>query len=122
VVSYRATGIVGRLETQLNLAMPSCDGYGGRYILTDGEIPCGFGQPLALERLDSVILDDGELGGSLIVATSRPASFSARPHHTVSQSEAGFEKIMQAAELSFAWSLAGPAGDISVVLEFTSKA
>jgi hypothetical protein len=37
-----------------------------------------------------------------------PARIKARPHMTVSQSEAGFEKIMQAVELTFTWEVEGP--------------
>lgn len=116
-IAYRVTGeatMTSRLETQLNLALPSCDGYGGRYVLADGSIPCGFGQPLDLIDASQLTLEDTELHGALNIAVS-PASpagaakpiplrrntlgvptFTARPHHTVSQSEAGFEKIMQA--------------------------
>ncbi len=36
----------GRFAVVLNLAMPSCDGYSGRYVPADGSIPCGFGQAL----------------------------------------------------------------------------
>jgi hypothetical protein len=126
VVAYRSAGIGGRLQTQLNLAMPSCDGFAGRYILANGEIPCGFGQELKLGAVDSIILDDGELRGALILAASVPARLAARPHHTVSQSEAGFEKIMQAVELTLTWPLVGTvvddATDISVVLEFRPSA
>ena len=117
-VAYRSQGIAGRLQTQLNLAMPSCDGYGGRYILANGDIPCGFGEELARTALDSIILDDGELPGAVILAASAPARFAARPHHTVSQSEAGFEKIMQAVELTLNWPLSSSATEISVVVEF----
>jgi hypothetical protein len=122
VVDYRSTAVAGRLQTQLNLAMPSCDGYSGRYILDNGEIPCGFGQKLHLGGIDRIILDDGELRGALILAASVPAGLAARPHHTVSQSEAGFEKIMQAVELTLAWPLGGSTADISVILEFRPSA
>jgi hypothetical protein len=102
VIDYRVEG-TGRLETQLNLAMPSCDGYGGRYVLHDGSIPCGFGQTLVLDALSSVKLEDGELGGALQVAVSPAPTFHAEPHRTVSQSEAGFEKVMQAACVTLGW-------------------
>jgi hypothetical protein len=52
-IAYRLTGEATnacQVETQLNLAMPSCDGFGGRYILADGSIPCGFGQNLRLNN------------------------------------------------------------------------
>jgi hypothetical protein len=126
VVGYRSKGVSGHLQAQLNLAMPSCDGYGGRYILANGTIPCGFGETLAPGLVDSIILDDGELPGAVIIAVSVPARLAGRPHHTVSQSEAGFEKIMQAVELTLTWPLGGLLGgdvtEISVVLEFRPSA
>ncbi|PKO83712.1 MAG: glycosyl hydrolase [Betaproteobacteria bacterium HGW-Betaproteobacteria-11] len=113
-IAYRFIGAEcpGRLETQLNLALPSCDGYGGRYVLADGRIPCGFGQVLELPALTQLTLEDSELGatsnGALRlsvppVAGSAAPTLVARPHHTVSQSEAGFEKVMQAICLTLTW-------------------
>lgn len=155
-----------QLETQINLAMPSCDGYGGRYVLADGSIPGGFGQTLELSALHHITLEDAELGnqfsnqpgtlpayrhGALqLVAvpqgyfpeTSRdrdgfpetgsnkdsklrgvsPApTFTAQPHHTVSQSEAGFEKIMQAICLTLRWRVA-TGGWQRITLKVTSTA
>jgi hypothetical protein len=109
VVEYTVSGS-DKLETQLNIAMPSCDGYGGRYVLADGSIPCGFGQLLNITDLTQIKLEDSELGGALgiTVSPARPegstlgvSTFTAAPHRTVSQSEAGFEKVMQAACLTF---------------------
>ncbi|MES2237792.1 MAG: alpha-amylase/4-alpha-glucanotransferase domain-containing protein [Pseudomonadota bacterium] len=114
-----ANNSAGQLETQLSLAMPSCDGYGGRYVLADGRIPCGFGQPLDLVGASQLTLEDTELHGALNITMSPARSslgtpfgspagtFSARPHHTVSQSEAGFEKIMQAVCLTLRWPATG---------------
>jgi alpha-amylase len=105
-VTWRLAGLAGRrLETRLNLAMPSCDGFLGRYVLADGRIPGGFGQPLDLADDDRLTLEDGVLGGAVRLAASLPATIRARPHQTVSQSEAGFEKIMQAVELTFGWTV-----------------
>jgi hypothetical protein len=103
-VAYRLREVPGgRFTVVLNLAMPSCDGYTGRYILADGSIPCGFGQPLELAGATQLTLDDRILGASLRLTVSRPVDIAARPHHTVSQSEAGFEKIMQGACLALSW-------------------
>ena len=99
VVEYTVNGN-DRLETQLNLAMPSCDGYGGCYMLADGSIPCGFGQLLEIDNLTLIRLMDSELGGKLEITVSPESTFAAAPHRTVSQSEAGFEKVMQAACLT----------------------
>jgi alpha-amylase len=105
-VTWRLSGLAGRrLETRLNLAMPSCDGFLGRYVLADGSVPGGFGQPLEIAGSDRLTLADDVLGGAVHLATSRPATIRARPHQTVSQSEAGFEKIMQAVELTFGWTV-----------------
>ena len=93
----------GILQIELNLAMPSCDGYAGRYVLADGSIPCGFGQALDIERATRLALVDGVLGGKLTLCSNLPVDISGRPHFTVSQSEAGFEKIMQAAVLTLRW-------------------
>lgn len=91
--------------TTLNFAMPSCDGYGGRYILADGSIPCGFGQPLTLDAMQTISLDDRELGGALCIRSSHAVRFDALPHHAVSRSEGGFEKIMQAVCVQLSWTL-----------------
>lgn len=104
-VSFRAAGkaLPALVETELNLALPSCDGYGGRYVLADGSIPGGFGQALKLDGMRSLTLDDSELRGALRIEAIQPVRLSARPHRTVSQSEAGFEKIMQAVCVTLTW-------------------
>ena len=106
IVIFSAEGgaLPGLIQTELNLALPSCDGYGGRYVLVDGSIPGGFGSELELDGMRQITLDDSELRGSLRIETTQPVHFKARPHRTVSQSEAGFEKIMQAVCISLAWS------------------
>ncbi|HTY03667.1 MAG TPA: alpha-amylase/4-alpha-glucanotransferase domain-containing protein, partial [Rhodocyclaceae bacterium] len=117
VVRYRTEDAIGRVEIRLNIAMPSCDGYLGRYILENGDIPCGFGDHLELTAASRITLDDGVLGGSLTIAMSQALPLVARAHRTVSQSEAGFEKIMQAAELVFSWHLDGVPRELTFVLE-----
>ncbi|HTY99817.1 MAG TPA: alpha-amylase/4-alpha-glucanotransferase domain-containing protein [Rhodocyclaceae bacterium] len=117
VARYRAEGLAGRLEIRLNVAMPSCDGYAGRYILEDGHVPCGFGQAMKLSSARSLTLDDGVLKGGLAVGCEPALAISARPHYTVSQSEAGFEKVMQAAELTLLWPLAPEGAELVVALE-----
>jgi hypothetical protein len=105
-VSFRVEGsrLPATIETEINLAMPSCDGFGGRYVLADGRVPGGFGDPLQLEDMRSLTLDDSELHGALRIEASQPVRLDARPHRTVSQSEAGFEKIMQAVCMTLSWS------------------
>lgn len=116
-VIFRAEGAVPQklIETELNLAMPSCDGYGGRYVLADGSVPGGFGEALELTGMQRITLDDSELHGALQIETSQPVRLEARPHRTVSQSEAGFEKIMQAVCITLAWSPA-PGSDQRITL------
>ena len=113
---YRARGTGGRFEIRINVAMPSCDGYAGRYVLANGEIPCGFGDVLELAPTQALTLEDGVLGGALKLTANQPVAMTARPHHTVSQSEAGFEKIMQAVEIMLSWPVAGDA-EIAFTLE-----
>jgi 4-alpha-glucanotransferase len=83
------------IETELNLAMPSCDGFLGR-IVVDGEIAGGFGDLHRWPSLTRLRLEDGVLRGHVSLELDRAAAVTAAPHHTVSQSEDGFEKVMQA--------------------------
>lgn len=117
-LAYRLRNVPGgRFSVEINLAMPSCDGYTGRYILADGSIPCGFGQALDLAVSQRLTLDDRVLGGSLVLGASRPVDIKARPHYTVSQSEAGFEKIMQAACLTLSWPIDAVVQELTFSLE-----
>ncbi|WP_368730360.1 alpha-amylase/4-alpha-glucanotransferase domain-containing protein [Nitrosospira sp. NpAV] len=119
LVSYRFAGEVeGIFSTEINLAMPSCDGWGGRYI-HEGQIPGGFGQLLELSTMTRLTLDDDELGGSIVLNISSPAALRAQPHYSVSQSEGGFEKIMQAVTLMLEWPLS--VGELIITLEFNTK-
>jgi hypothetical protein len=108
------------LETELNLAMPSCDGFGGRYQLPGGEVPSGFGTPLARESLAALRLEDSELKGAVDIAVSPSLTFDCAPHLTVSQSEAGFEKIMQAVCIRLRWNQ--PKGRMTVRLTLSAAA
>jgi alpha-amylase/alpha-mannosidase (GH57 family) len=105
-VAFKTNGS-GRLSTRLNLAMPCCDGPAGRYV-ANAEIAGGFGQVLTWDRLSDLGLEDHYLGGAIRLKLSVPARIKAQPHFTVSQSEAGFEKIMQAVELTLIWEVDGP--------------
>ena len=121
-VSWHLSGLAGQhFITRLNLAMPSCDGFLGRYMLADGSIPGGFGAPLQLAAADRLTLDDGVLGGKIALLASRPAEISAAPLKTVSQSEAGFEKIMQAVELCWAWEIPGDDCTLHLHLDITPQ-
>jgi alpha-amylase len=119
-VTWHCSGLAGRcLTTRLNLAMPSCDGFLGRYVLADGSVPGGFGQPIDLPDMTTLTLEDGVLGGSIRLSTRNPAEICGRPQLTVSQSEAGFEKIMQAVELSVRWTL--PDDQCTLQLQLTTQ-
>ncbi len=97
-VAYRLDTASASLQTEINLAMPSCDGFLGRYVI-GGEVPGGFGQEFGWEGIESVALEDGVLKGRVTLECDRPMKITAFPHKTVSQSEDGFEKIMQAVTL-----------------------
>ena len=116
-VTYRFSAEApGGFMTELNLAMPSCDGAAGRYVYRN-DIPGGFGQPMEFEELTEITLEDEVLGGALLLRTSRPVHFRAFPHFTVSQSEAGFEKIMQAVTVLLWWPLQKRYKEVIVELE-----
>src|SRR5690606_27561182 len=95
----------GDFRIEINLAMPSCDGPAGRF-RCNGEIVGGFGQPLQQGNFRQLVLEDEVLGGAVQIASSVGCSLSSRPHYSVSQSEAGFEKIMQAVTLELQWPVA----------------
>lgn len=101
-VEYRFDGEAVPIESELNLAMPSCDGSMGRYRL-EGQIVGGFGQVFRWQGCRGVILEDGVLGGQVALSAGDTIDLQAAPHHTVSQSENGFEKIMQAVCLRARW-------------------
>ena len=44
-------------------------------------------------------------------------ALTGRPHHTVSQSEDGFEKIMQAVTLDLSWAVGDDTTELVVALE-----
>ncbi|CAG0965477.1 4-alpha-glucanotransferase [Methylophilaceae bacterium] len=103
VVNYKFTKIPqGIFKVEINLAMPSCDGPAGRFRIGEN-IPCGFGQPLSFSGLKEIALEDEVLGGTVYLNASIAAAFCSYPHFSVSQSEAGFEKIMQAVTLELQW-------------------
>lgn len=118
-VIYECTGEPdGYLQTEINLAMPSCDGPGGRYIRNHAVLS-GFGQPLELKEFTALTLEDDTLGGSLMITVASLATLYAHPHFTVSQSEGGFEKIMQAVKLTLIWS--ATVREQQITLQFAKK-
>jgi len=105
-----------RFDVELNLAMPSCDGYTGRYVLENGDMPCGFGQALDLTGCTRLTLDDRVLAGGIVIETSSPVAIKGRPHFTVSQSEGGLEKIMQSACITLSWLVPDEGSELRVTL------
>lgn len=111
MVGYSLTGADrgvpdgGTWTVTLDIAMPSCDGPGGAYVI-DGAKVGGFENVVARDRASSIQLRDSELGGSLEIDASPGANIDARPFYTASQSEAGFEKIMQTATVRLSWPVA----------------
>ncbi len=100
-VAYHFKGVSeGIFRVIVNLAMPSCDGTAGRFRI-DGEIAGGFGQVLRLDAMQRIVLEDAVLGGKLVISVNQAVSLLSKPCFSVSQSEAGFEKIMQAVVLTF---------------------
>jgi hypothetical protein len=95
----------GRLRVELDVAMPSCDGFSGRYLVGE-HVPGGFGSPLVLDAAEALTLDDRYLCGSLALRVSPPARIAAAPYHTVSQSEEGFERVMQSVVIGIEWPVA----------------
>ena len=110
----------GFLEVELNLSLPSCDGPAGRYWFR-GECPGGFGQLQNFSDLTELALEDDVLGGSVVVFSNHPVNLSARPFFTVSQSEAGFEKIMQAVTLVIHYAFPREADSLQIKIEVFPK-
>ena len=106
----------GFLEVELNISMPSCDGPAGRYWF-QGACPGGFGQAQKFSDLTDLALEDDVLRGSLVLHTNHPVALVARPFFTVSQSEAGFEKIMQAVTLVIHYPFSTRADSLQISLE-----
>ncbi|MDE2344730.1 MAG: DUF1926 domain-containing protein, partial [Betaproteobacteria bacterium] len=53
--------------------------------------------------LTEIVLRDEVLGGALRLSANQPGRWRSAPCFSVSQSEAGFEKIMQAVTLHLRW-------------------
>jgi hypothetical protein len=103
-VTYAFSQTTGsEFKIEVNLAMPSCDGPAGRLRIGE-DILGGFGQFHERHNLSEILLEDEVLGGAVKIQTNLPCRLTSRPHFSVSQSEAGFEKIMQAMTLEFSWS------------------
>lgn len=63
-------------------------------VLYDGDIFGGFARAQALNDSQFLVLEDGLHNGRSRLRMSIPVKIEGRPQQTVSQSAAGFEKIM----------------------------
>lgn len=108
----------GALRVALHLAMPSCDGFLGR-VVRDAEVVGGFGAPMLHDGIEGLRLEDGVLGGAVDILVTPAASARTGPVHSVSQSEAGFEKIMQALAVTLEWNLSAGVHEVAVCLRVT---
>ena len=106
----------GRFDVVLDIAMPCCDGYAGRFV-HGGDILGGLGQPVALNGADEIMLDDRYMNGSVSLVVSRNVSVNAEPYFTVSQSEDGLEKVMQSVTVAMSWPVAAGTQQVQLVLE-----
>ncbi|HZV99779.1 MAG TPA: alpha-amylase/4-alpha-glucanotransferase domain-containing protein [Methylophilaceae bacterium] len=117
VVRYKFNKITqGYFKVEINLAMPSCDGPAGRFRLGE-TIPGGFGQRHQFAELRNIVLEDEVLGGALHLHSNIACAYNSYPHFSVSQSEAGFEKIMQAVTLELEWSVEALKDELEIKLE-----
>ena len=107
MVGLQANG-QGRLSTSIDLAIPCCDGPAGRFVV-NGEISGGLGQAFDWAALDNLRIEDTWYKAAVELRCEPEASIRVQPHRTVSQSEAGFEKIMQSVEIVLEWAVEGPA-------------
>jgi hypothetical protein len=62
------------------------------------------------------------MGGRVELRCAPPARIVTRPYRTVSQSEQGFEKIMQSMTLTLSWPLDGTQRHIGVGLVIAADA
>lgn len=105
----------GSFKVEINMAMPSCDGPAGRFCVGENT-PCGFGQPLGFSGMKEILLEDDVLGGSVYLHSNLACAFASYPHFSVSQSEAGFEKIMQAVTIVMEWPSDALTEDLEIAL------
>jgi len=66
--------------------------------------------------LEKILLEDEVLGGTIELITSLPCQWKSAPHFSVSQSEAGFEKIMQAVTIELSWPVEVLHGKLNIVI------
>ena len=96
----------GEFSIRLDVAMPSADGPRGCFVVDGKRRPGRLAATLSARDVQRVSLRDSVLPGSLDLQISSPCRLRTSPLRTVSRSEFGFEKIMQASTLTLAWPIA----------------
>ena len=91
-------------------------------ISSAGRSPAASGSRSISSEPSEVVLDDRHMGGSVVLRLDPPARVTARPYHTVSQSEEGFERVMQSVTLDVEWTVAGDAASFAVHLAIRADA
>jgi alpha-amylase len=109
-VGYRIATETGRprrvrFTVELSAGIPGGDTFGRRYVIDGRDVEGNLSAVLRRGDVTSVDVIDDPVGVSLALRTPVPARLEADPVFTVSRSEAGFERIFQAARLHLAWDL-----------------
>lgn len=106
--SVKRTSVGGaealNFAVELNMLLPCCEGPVCSYTITPAALEgpdLGLGSRGVLESIKAVSLADSLTGIEITVKTDPPATLWRFPVHTVSLSEAGFEKIFQGSCLVF---------------------
>ena len=97
-------GASARFAVELNLIFPACDGPATRYIFDKGAVvgdDHGLAVTAALQGVKEIAIEDSHTGVRLRVASDGEATLWRFPIETLSQSEAGFERIFQGSCLVF---------------------
>ena len=66
----------------------------------------GLARPIEVKSAEQVVVHSATRHFDLTISTETGATVAARPIYTIANSEQGFERIYQCAELSFTWDLA----------------
>ncbi len=93
-----------RFAVELNLIFPACDGPATRYVFEEGTITGddhGLAVTGALCGVRGIALEDSHTGVRVTIESGRAAELWRFPIETLSQSEAGFERIFQGSCLVF---------------------
>ena len=93
----------GEFVVRLDVAMPSADGPRGWFVINGRRRPGRLAATLAARDVRNITLRDKVLPGSLELKLAPPSHLRTAPLMTVSRSEFGYEKIMQAATLTVTW-------------------